>query len=66
MVNSAYTCTKFDTEDIFICLFAIAITIIYVGRHQKVRYRVLFSVTAVTELVLVAILWWSLRGIGPC
>jgi hypothetical protein len=66
MLNSSYTCTKFDTEDIFICLCAIAITIFYVGRHQRVRYPVLFSVIVVTELVLIGILWWSLRGIGPC
>jgi len=66
MLNSSFTCAKFDTEDIFICLCAIAITIFYVGRHQRVRYPVLFSVIAVIEGALIGILWWSLRGIGPC
>jgi hypothetical protein len=66
MLNCTITCTKFDTEDIFICLCAIAITIFYAGRHQRVPYPVLFSVILVTELVLIGILWWSFRGIGPC
>jgi hypothetical protein len=66
MLNSSYTCVKFDTEDIFVCLFAIAVTIFYVGQHQRVRYRVIVSVILVTEVVLIGILWWSFRGIGPC
>ena len=66
MINSAYTCAKFDNEDLMIVLFLIAITIFYVGRHQRARYTVIFSVIGVVELVLIGFLWWALRGIGPC
>ena len=66
MINSAYTCAKFDSEDVMIALFLIAITIFYVGQHQRARYKVIFSVIGVVELVLIGFLWWALRGISPC
>ncbi len=66
MLNGTYTCRRLDNEDIFICLFAIAITIFYVGQHQRVRHTVLFSVIVVVELVLIGLIWWAFKGIGPC
>ena len=66
MISSAYTCAKFDNEDIAIALLIIAATIFYVGQHQRARYRVIFSVIGVVELVLIGLLWWALRGISPC
>jgi hypothetical protein len=59
MLNG-YTIAKFDQEDIFIGLFTIAITILWVGQRQRVRYAVIFSVIAVVELTLVGLLWWAL------
>jgi Flp pilus assembly protein protease CpaA len=66
MLNSGYTCAKFDNEDVVIALLLIAFTIFYVGQHQGVRYKVLFSVIVAVEVVLIGLLWWALRGIGPC
>jgi len=66
MLNSAYTCAKFDTEDIIIGLLTIAITIFYVGQHQRVSYRLISIVIVGTELVLIGLLWWALGGINPC
>ena len=56
MINSSYTCAKFDNEDILIVLVTIAITIFYVGQHQGVPYKVIFSVIVVVELVLIGLL----------
>ena len=66
MINCTYTCTKFDNEDLMIVLFIIAITIFYVGQHQRARYTVIFCVIGVVEMVLIGFLWWALRGTGPC
>ena len=66
MLSSVYTCRKFDNEDILIFLFAIAITIFFVGQHQRARYTVIFSVIVVVELGLIGLLWWALRDVGPC
>ena len=61
-----YRCAKFDNEDIVIGLVIIAIAIFYVGQHQRVRYRVIFSAIVVVELVLIGFLWWALQDISPC
>lgn len=66
MVFGGYVCRKFDNDDIVILLVTMAITIFYVGRHQRVRYKVIFSVIVVVELLLIGLLWWALRGIGLC
>ena len=63
---SGYRCAKFDHEDVIIGLLIIATTIFYVGKHQGVRYRVIFGVMIVIELVLIGFLWWALDGISPC
>lgn len=66
MFFSGYTCAKFDKDDIIIGLLTIAITIFYVGQHQRLRYKVTFSVIVVVEMVLISFLWWVLQDIGPC
>jgi hypothetical protein len=66
MILGFYPCAKFDNDDIAIGLVTIAITIFYIGRHQGLRYKVIFSVIVVVELMLIGLLWWTLRGIGVC
>jgi hypothetical protein len=65
MISSLVTNAKFDNEDILIGLLIIAITIFYVGKHQRVRYRVIFGVIGAVEMVLIGLLWWTLWRIGP-
>ena len=70
MIFGGYICRKFDNDDLVILLATIAITIFYVGRHQRVGYKVILSVIVVVELVLIGLLsvgftrYWSLLDLS--